>query len=176
MAPKPSTLAYFGTSWPRAHPMTGRLISPFTAAALCMMPRGRMTERQLDNVDALKAAPTDFCMMSHFSRNGSDSHSAQAKLCQGKRIPDLALTCYALGHCAGAGPSQTIPAIQERVSPTYSAHSGNASPRVSRPKGMISKPSAKAIAVNATGVPTVPMCNTAAPRTKFTPAPAIRPI
>lgn len=67
MAPKPSILAYFGTSWPRAHPMTGRQISPFTAASLCMMPRGRMTERQLDNVDVLKAAPTDFCIMRHLA-------------------------------------------------------------------------------------------------------------
>ena len=44
-------------------PMTGRQISPLTAAALCMMPRGQMTERQLANIDVLKAASTDFCTM-----------------------------------------------------------------------------------------------------------------
>jgi hypothetical protein len=44
-------------------PMTGRQISPLTAAALCIMPRGQMTERQLANIDVLKVASTDFCTM-----------------------------------------------------------------------------------------------------------------
>ena len=44
-------------------PMTGRQISPLTAATLCMKPRGQMTERQLANIDVLEAASTDFCTM-----------------------------------------------------------------------------------------------------------------
>ena len=36
--------------------MTGRQISPMTAAALCVKPRGQMTDRQIVNVDALKAS------------------------------------------------------------------------------------------------------------------------
>ena len=35
-------------------PMTGRAISPLTAAALCVKPRGQMTARQVANVDALE--------------------------------------------------------------------------------------------------------------------------
>ena len=41
-------------------PMTGRQISPLTAAALCVKPRGQMTDRQIVNVDALKAASVEF--------------------------------------------------------------------------------------------------------------------
>ena len=44
-------------------PMTGRVISPLTAAALCVKPRGQMTARQIANVDALKAASTEFSAM-----------------------------------------------------------------------------------------------------------------
>lgn len=41
---------------------------------------------------------------------------------------------------------------------------------------MTSRPAAKAMAVYATGAPMVHICSTAAPRMKFTPAPANRPI
>ena len=41
-------------------PMTGRVISSLTAAALCVKPRGQMTARQVANVDALKAASAEF--------------------------------------------------------------------------------------------------------------------
>ena len=44
-------------------PMTGRQISPLTAAALCVKPRGQMTARQIVNVDALKAASAEFTAM-----------------------------------------------------------------------------------------------------------------
>ena len=44
-------------------PMTGRVISPPTAAALCVKPRGQMTARQVANVDALKAASAEFTAM-----------------------------------------------------------------------------------------------------------------
>ena len=44
-------------------PMTGRAISPLTAAALCVKPHGQMTARQVANVDALKAASADFTAM-----------------------------------------------------------------------------------------------------------------
>jgi transposase len=44
-------------------PMTGRQISPLTAAALCVKPRGQMTARQIANVDALKAASAEFTTM-----------------------------------------------------------------------------------------------------------------
>jgi hypothetical protein len=37
-------------------PMTGRVISPLTAAALCVKPRGQMTAREVVTVDALKTA------------------------------------------------------------------------------------------------------------------------
>jgi len=43
--------------------MTGRQISPIAAAALCVKPRGQMTERQLGNLEALKETSTDFCVM-----------------------------------------------------------------------------------------------------------------
>jgi hypothetical protein len=48
-------------------PMTGRQISPLTAAALCVKPRGQMTARQIVNVDALKAASADFTTMRAFA-------------------------------------------------------------------------------------------------------------
>ncbi len=44
-------------------PMTGRVISPLTAAALCVKPRGQMTARHVANVDALKAASAEFTAM-----------------------------------------------------------------------------------------------------------------
>jgi hypothetical protein len=44
-------------------PMTGRQISPLTAAALCVKPRGQMTARQIVNVDVLKAASPEFTTM-----------------------------------------------------------------------------------------------------------------
>jgi hypothetical protein len=44
-------------------PMSGRVISPLTAAALCVKPRGQMTARQVANVDALKAASAEFTAM-----------------------------------------------------------------------------------------------------------------
>jgi transposase len=48
-------------------PMTGRQISPLTAAALCVKPRGQMTARQIVNVDALKAASVEFTTMRHLA-------------------------------------------------------------------------------------------------------------
>jgi len=48
-------------------PMTGRQISPLTAPALCVKPRGQMTDRQIVNVDALKAASADFTTMRHLA-------------------------------------------------------------------------------------------------------------
>ena len=44
-------------------PMTGRVISPLTAAALCVKPRGQMTARQITNLEALKSASTEFGKM-----------------------------------------------------------------------------------------------------------------
>ena len=44
-------------------PMTGRVISPLTAAALCIKPRGQMTARHVANIDALKAASAEFTAM-----------------------------------------------------------------------------------------------------------------
>ena len=43
--------------------MTGRAISPLTAAALCVKPRGQMTDRQAASVDALKAGSAEFTTM-----------------------------------------------------------------------------------------------------------------
>jgi hypothetical protein len=43
--------------------VTGRQISPLTAAALCVKPRSQMTARQIINVDALKAASAAFTTM-----------------------------------------------------------------------------------------------------------------
>ena len=48
-------------------PMTGRRISPLVAAALCIKPRRQMTERQIVNVDALKAASAEFTTMRHLA-------------------------------------------------------------------------------------------------------------
>jgi hypothetical protein len=43
--------------------MTGRAISPLTAAALCVKPCGQMTARQAASVDALKAGSAEFTTM-----------------------------------------------------------------------------------------------------------------
>jgi transposase len=48
-------------------PMTGRQISPLTAAVLCVKPRGQMTARQIVNVDVLKAASAEFTTMRHLA-------------------------------------------------------------------------------------------------------------
>jgi Transposase/Helix-turn-helix domain len=47
-------------------PMTGRAISPLTAAALCVKPRG-LTARRVANIDALKAASAEFTAMRHLA-------------------------------------------------------------------------------------------------------------
>ncbi len=44
-------------------PTTGRRISPLTASALCVKPRGQMTSRQLSIVNTLKAGSEDFTTM-----------------------------------------------------------------------------------------------------------------
>jgi transposase len=51
------------SSVPAIDPMTSRKISPLTAAALCVKPRGKMTSRQIVNVDVLKAASAEFTTM-----------------------------------------------------------------------------------------------------------------
>ena len=48
---------------PTLDPTTGRRISPLTAAALCVKPRGQMTSRQSSIVDALKAGSEEFTTM-----------------------------------------------------------------------------------------------------------------
>jgi hypothetical protein len=48
---------------PTLDPTTGRRISPLTAAALCVKPRGQMTSRQLSIVDVLKAESEEFTTM-----------------------------------------------------------------------------------------------------------------
>ena len=48
---------------PILDPTNGRSISPLTAAALCVKPRGQMTSRQISIVDALKAASAEFTAM-----------------------------------------------------------------------------------------------------------------
>jgi hypothetical protein len=48
---------------PVLDPMTGHQISRLTAAAFCVKPRGQMTDRQIVNVDVLKAASAEFTMM-----------------------------------------------------------------------------------------------------------------
>ncbi len=44
-------------------PSTGNLISPIVAAALCIKPRGLLTEPQAAKVDAFKASSVDFAAM-----------------------------------------------------------------------------------------------------------------
>jgi len=58
-------------------PMTGRQISPLTAAALCVKPRGQMTDRQIVNVDALKAASVEFTTMRHLAMRFEDCFAAE---------------------------------------------------------------------------------------------------
>jgi hypothetical protein len=48
---------------PTLDPTTGRRVSPLTAAALCVKPRGQMTSRQSSIVDALKAGSEEFTKM-----------------------------------------------------------------------------------------------------------------
>ncbi|TDX60437.1 transposase [Methylosinus sp. sav-2] len=52
---------------PAIDPMNGRRISPLTAAALCVKPRGQMTPRQICIVDALTAESMDFAVMRQFA-------------------------------------------------------------------------------------------------------------
>jgi len=44
-------------------PATGRLISPIVAAALCVKPRGLLSDNQAAKVDALKSCWPDFAAM-----------------------------------------------------------------------------------------------------------------
>lgn len=44
-------------------PLTGNLVSPIVAAALCIKPRGLLTEAQAAKVDAFKAASEEFATM-----------------------------------------------------------------------------------------------------------------
>src|SRR5208283_5133854 len=44
-------------------PSTGNLISPIAAAALCIKPRGLLTEPQAARVDAFKATSVEFATM-----------------------------------------------------------------------------------------------------------------
>jgi hypothetical protein len=48
---------------PTLDPTTGRKISPLTAAALCVKPRGQMTPQQIASVDALKIESAEFTIM-----------------------------------------------------------------------------------------------------------------
>ena len=50
-------------SSPTVDPTTGRKISPLTAAALCVKPRGQMTPQQIARVDALKIESAEFTIM-----------------------------------------------------------------------------------------------------------------
>ena len=50
-------------SSPTVDPTTGRKISPLTAAALCVKPRGQMTPQQIASVDALKIQSVEFTIM-----------------------------------------------------------------------------------------------------------------
>ena len=52
---------------PAIDPMNGRRISPLTAAALCVKPRGQMTPRQICIVDTLTADSMDFAVMRQFA-------------------------------------------------------------------------------------------------------------
>jgi hypothetical protein len=51
-------------------PMTGRAISPLTAAALCVI--GQMTARQAASVDTLKAGSTEFTIMGRLAMQFRD--------------------------------------------------------------------------------------------------------
>lgn len=44
-------------------PLTGHLVSQIVAATLCIKPRGLLTEPQVANVDAFKAASEEFATM-----------------------------------------------------------------------------------------------------------------
>ena len=48
---------------PTLDPTTSRKISPLTAAALCVKPRGQMTPQQIASVDALKIESAEFTIM-----------------------------------------------------------------------------------------------------------------
>ena len=50
-------------SSPTVDPTTGRKISPLTAAAPCVKPRGQMTPQQIASVDALKSESAEFTIM-----------------------------------------------------------------------------------------------------------------
>jgi hypothetical protein len=50
-------------SSPTVDPTTGRKISPLTAAALCVKPRGLMTLQQIASVDTLKIESAEFTIM-----------------------------------------------------------------------------------------------------------------
>lgn len=93
---------------------TGRQISPLTAAALCVKPRGQMTPRQILNVDALKPASADFTTMRALAMRlrgllrGGTVERLDIWLNDAARVASTA--CDALqGHCARTSRRLAMP-------------------------------------------------------------------
>ena len=59
---------------PLRDPETGHAISPVVAAALCIKPRGLLTERQARKVDALKQGSYAFAEMRRCADQLAGSH------------------------------------------------------------------------------------------------------
>ena len=104
-------------------PMTGRVISPLTAAALCIKPRGQMTARQVANVDALKAASAEFTAMRRLWRCGFEACFAVERREDG-RLADRCARVWDLRDAAfceddtprpGGGAERHVGALEQRA-------------------------------------------------------------
>ena len=101
--------------------MTGRVISPLTASALCVKPRGQMTARQVANVDALKAASAEFTAMRRLAMRfrgllrGGKAEGLDAWLIDAR--PDLrdAAFCEDDTPRPGGGAQRYVGALEQRA-------------------------------------------------------------
>jgi Helix-turn-helix domain len=103
-------------------PMTGRVISPLTAAALCVKPRGQMTARQVANVDALKAASAEFTAMRRLAMRfrgllrGGTAERLDAWLIDARASGIYAMQRFAktIRQDLEAGPERRVGALEQR--------------------------------------------------------------
>ena len=68
-------------------PATGGLISPIIAAALCIKPRGLLTNDQAAKVDVLKSEGSDFAAMRRLAMRFR-GHSSKQECCEARRLAE----------------------------------------------------------------------------------------
>nr|WP_158529791.1 hypothetical protein [Sinorhizobium meliloti] len=93
-------------SEPVRDPDTGHMISSVVDAALCIKPRGMLTDRQARKVNALKQGSTVFAIMRGLAMRfkgvlGSRNSEALAKWIDDAIETELTATCVSPAFCAG---------------------------------------------------------------------------